>query len=119
MLSLRKKKGLKNFCYTISVGQLLMTRKGERATKTLWGGDWFFVCAGYKAEQKAAQTARLHSFRARPQASHYMMSLNLSLQGHTYAAGKPQEGVVTILQQNYKLEMCGKHNFSITIQIQL
>lgn len=49
-------------------------------------------------------------------ASHYMMSLNLSLQGHTYTAGKPQEGVVIILQQNYKMEMCGKHNFSITIQ---
>lgn len=48
-----------------------------------------------------------------------MMSLNLSFQGHTYTAGKPQEGVVIISQHNYKTEICGKHDFSITIQMQL
>lgn len=66
-----------------------------------------------------AQTAHLHSCRAQQRVSRYIMSLSLSLQGHTYTAGKPQEGVVIILQQNYKMEMCGKHNFSIAIQMQL
>lgn len=91
----------------------------ERAKKKTERGNQFFLGAGKRAEPTAAQTADLHSFQAWPQASHYMMSLNLSLQGHTYTAGKPQEGVVIILQQNYRMEMCCKHNFSITIQMLL
>lgn len=103
----------------IPVTLLSMTRKGESQEKKNQKGNQFFLGAGNRAEQTAAQTAHLHSFQAWSQASHYMMSLNLSLQGHTYTAGKPQEGVVIILQHNYKMEMCGKHDFSITIQMQL
>lgn len=88
---------------------LSMTRKGESQEKNQRGNQ-FFLGAGNRAEPTAAQTAHLHSSQAWSQASHYMMSLNLSLQGHTYTAGKPQEGVVIILQQNYKTEMCSKHN---------
>lgn len=110
----KERNNSKNFCHTNIVGQLLMMRKGESHRKAL--GRRSVLCgAGYRAEQNAAQIACLDSFQACLWASHYLMSLNLSLQGHTYTAGKPQEGVVIILQQNYKWWCV----FSITISIQL